>query len=261
MNNALKLDEFTLEMRLHYIDTSLADLDRVKNFGNDLQELKPILESWIPEARSNQMEHFIKLLEYLRGAIASGGLPNGEGREGVVIQTLGEYFEVLKSQADSQDLHDRFLALFQEGVEGGSQLYLQCESFGHHFVVPVKSVVEISNQKKIYSLPRKRKGLLGLVAFRGQGIPVVDLGSFGFATGMGGNESGERAKSFFVICQYQTEIFALEVQHTEEVLTLRPDEFQKSTGAATWSPVVEKFVVYGDRTLMLIDLEKLVGHE
>lgn len=254
--SALALDEFAMEMRAHYITTTMESLERFKNFDNYFAEIKLAVDDWIMEARSNEMGHFVDLLGILKNAITAGKLGRKEDTAWV-SQALLEYLEVLKSRADSPVFFEKYHSVFRSHLDEAAQLYLQCVRDHHEFLVPVKNVIEIVGNKKVYPLPLGQNGIRGLMGFRGQGIPVVNLSDFGFTRH---NESLHE-KTYFVVCEFKESFFALEVNATEDVLEVEASQFQKCAESNLLSPVVDHFVIRDEKSLMLLDIEKLVRHE
>lgn len=254
--SALALDEFALEMRQHYITTTMESLERFKTFDNYFGEIKLAIDDWIAEARSNEMNHFVGLLEVLKNAVANGDVSTKDDAIWVAA-SLVEYLEVLKTRPDSPVFFEKYHSVFRSHLDEGVQLYLQCVRDLHAFLVPVKNVIEIVGGKKVYALPKAQSGVRGLMGFRGQGIPVINLADFGFNKQ---NESNS-AKTYFVVCQYEESFFALEVNATEDVLEIEASQFQKCSESNLLSPVVDQFVIREHKSLMLLDIEKLVGHE
>lgn len=256
MSAALALDEFALEMRHHYISTTIESLERFENFENYFGEIKLAVDDWISEARSNDMNHFTGLLEILKGAIAKGDLTSKEDATWVSA-TLFEYLEILKTRADSPVFFEKYHTIFRSRLEEAAQLYLQCVRDQHSFLVPVKNVIEIVGNKKVYALPKSQTGVRGLMGFRGQGIPVINLHDFGFSY----KKENLQEKTYFVVCEYKESFFALEVNATEEVIQIEANHFQKCSESNLLSPVVDHFVIREEKSLMLLDIEKLVKHE
>ncbi|MBS1970001.1 MAG: chemotaxis protein CheW [Bdellovibrionales bacterium] len=254
--SALALDEFALEMRQHYITTTVESLERFKTFENYFGEIKLAVDDWIAEARSNEMSHFVGLLEILKNAVANGDI-GGKEDSLWVSAALMEYLELLKTRADSPVFFEKYHSIFRSHLDEGAQLYLQCVRDQHAFLVPVKNVIEIVGGKKVYALPMAQSGVRGLMGFRGQGIPVMNLADFGFNKQ---NESSG-AKTYFVVCEYEDSFFALEVNATEDVLEIEASQFQKCSESNLLSPIVDQFVIHEEKSLMLLDIEKLVGHE
>lgn len=253
-NTALALDDFALEMRNHYISTTMESIERFKNFENYFSEVKLAVDDWTSEARSNEMGHFAGLLEILKGAIVKGDLGGKEDVSWVSAMVL-EYLEVLKTRADSPVFFEKYHAMFRSHMEEAAQLYLQCARDQHVFIVPVKNVIEIVGNKKVYALPKSQKGVSGLMGFRGQGIPVINLHDFGFS------QKIENQKTYFVVCEFKDSFFALEVHSTEEVIEIEANHFQKCSESNLMSPIVDHFVIRENKSLMLLDIEKLVKHE
>ncbi len=256
--SSLALDEFTLEMRLHFIATMIESLERFKTYDDFFGEVKLAIDEWALECRSNGMDFFVNLLEFLKTTI-SDGIYSGKEDSDKVSKVLSDYLNLLKTQDDSQSLYEKFYESFQQGRGEGRQLYLQCVSHAHYFIVPVKNVTEIVSNKKIFPLPRPQIGVRGLVSFRGQGIPVVNLTDFGFKQKDESKSKSER--TCFVVCDYKESFFALEVDKTDDVLELDASEFQNHSGSTLLSPVADRFVIKNDKSLMVLDIEKLVSYE
>jgi len=253
---ALNLDEFSLEMRLHYLTATLESLNGFKNFENYFAEVKLTIDDWISEARSNELSHFVKLLETLKVEVAKDSLQSAKDAEWVSA-SLKEYLETLKSHADSEVLFEKYISVFNNHLGHGTQRYLHCVRNQHRFLVPVKSVIEIVTGKKIYALPKAQVGVLGLISFRGQGIPVINLQDFGFDS----EHTHAQVKTYFVVCEYKESFFAIEVNATEEVAEIESTLFQKCSESNIISPVVDQFVIRDQKSLMLFNIEKLVKYE
>lgn len=253
--SALKLDAFAQEMREHYITTTLESL--VRFIANDefVIEVKSALADWVSEARSNDMNHFADLLESLKGPLGAGTFNNKEVAA-QLTKLMQSYLETLKTQEDSPEYFQKYSEALKISLGEGAQLYLQCVSGEHHFIVPVKNVIEIVGNKKVYPLPLSQAGVRGLMSFRGQGIPVVNLSDFGFA-----NLQNSHEKTFFVVCEFEASFFALEVHRTDDVVEFEPNQFQNCSESTLLSPVVDHFVIRDQKSLMLLDIKKLVRHE
>lgn len=256
--SALALDEFALEMRRHYIVTTLESLNRAQTLEDFWSEVEELLPGWISEARSNDMEFFAKILEDVQKSQASGAFEDTKVYP-KLAKLLADYLGILGTQADSEV----YFKKFSEALAGISapavQLYLECIRGGHHFVVPVIHVIEIVSHRKVFPLPQHQPGIQGLMNFRGQGIPVLNLNDFGFSTDLG--TDGAPVKSSFVVCSEEENFFALEVHGTEDVMEIHPSKFQNCSDSAVLSPVVDKFVTHNEKSLMLLDIKKLVKHE
>lgn len=253
--SALKLDEFAQEMRDHYIATTIESLARFVSMGSFASDVKAALAEWCSEARSNEMLHFSSFLESLKVPIEAGAL-NSEETPVLLSKLIQEYLEVLKTQEDSLEYAAKYSEALKRVLGDGAQLYLQCVSGEHHFVVPVKHVIEIVGNKKVFPLPLQQTGVRGLMSFRGQGIPVINLNDFGFANRIDNNK-----KTYFVVCDFESSFFALEVHRTDDVVEFEASQFQSCSESDLLSPVVDRFVIRDQKSLMLLDIKKLVKHE
>lgn len=251
--SALALDEFTLEMRTHYLETTLQTLHRCKEAGDFQKALLEVIPDWMIEAGSNQMPELVKGFQSLR-ELCTQKIFSKEVFSGIA-ESLEKYLTELKSQEDSASLAANFHACLQRLDEPEVGLFLQCLCFEHRFVVPVKNVIEISGGKHLSPLPFPQKKFKGLIAFRGQAIPVMALENFGFLS-----NGGALLKSFYVICNFDSNIFALEVHSTEDVIEISSKEFQNADTSILSSPAVRAFTIRKESPLMLLDLEMLVNH-
>lgn len=255
--SALALDEFALEMRRHYIVTTLESLSRAQSLEDFWDEVTELLPGWISEARSNDMEFFAKTLEEVKKSYEAGAFADPKTCP-KLAKLLSDYLGILGTQADSEV----YFKKFNESLAGISapavQLYLECVRGGHHFVVPVIHVIEIVSHRKVFPLPKSQPGVQGLMSFRGQGIPVLNLSDFGFSSEV---KSGDDPKTSFVVCSEEESFFALEVHSTEDVREIHPSQFQNCSESSVLSPVVDKFVTDNEKSLMLLDIKKLVKHE
>jgi chemotaxis signal transduction protein len=254
--SALALDEFTLEMRLHYITTTLESISRFKTKGDFFGEVNSVIDEWVSESRSNGMSFFANLLESLKDAIVRGALTEKEDST-KISKILSEYLNWLKTQEDSQIIYEKFQDLSHQNPAGNTLYYLQCVSHGHHFIISVKNVVEIICCKKIFPLPLAQRGICGLISFRGQGIPVINLNDFGFKP----DDDSQNKKTCFVVCEYKKSFFSLEVDRTDDVLEIASSQFQSYSETSLLSPLVDRFVLRDDKLLMLLDIEKLAVYE
>ncbi|MGZ3742428.1 MAG: chemotaxis protein CheW [Pseudobdellovibrionaceae bacterium] len=256
---ALALDEFTLEMRLHYIETTLDSIERIKNYNDFFNEVKTALGEWISEAHSNKLNFFVNLLEIIKDAIAKGSLKVEDSAR--VCQILSEYLDLLKTHEDSEEFFIKSQETLHNRKEKNKiekvQTYLQCLSHTHHFIVPARNVIEIVSNKKVFPLPLKQAGIYGLLIFRGQGIPVVNLSEISSEL----NANDKNINTCFVVCDYKDAFFALEVERTEDVVELASSEFQRCTEASVLSPLADFFVMKENKFLILLEIEKMVKCE
>lgn len=252
---ALALDEFALEMRLHFIGSTLDALERFQASPDFFSEMASVLDEWISEGRSNHLVFFSGILILIKSNLGEGALKDQKDVL-AVAKVLREYLQILKNHEDSEILSQRFQDSFLQLKNEKTRFYLQCVSHSQRFIVPVESVIEIVSQKKIFPLPWVQTGVCGLMGFRGQGIPVIHLGELGFKQAT----DTEEVNSCFVVCKYKDSYFALAVRRTEEVIELAASQFQKCSDSSLLSPVVDSFAIREEQALMLLEIGKVVDN-
>lgn len=259
----LPTDEFALEMRNHFLETTLLALQELRKQESILPRFIDLSSDWEAEAKSNELPFFAAQLEVLRDRAKS----EPQALDAVLLcENTINYLNHLKTAGDDPEWSDRF---FKSASASGSRgeaepsesftvaksslvvteetkTFLQCRRGDMRFLLPVDNVVEISQYRKINPLPKTEPRIKGLIGFRGQGTPVFNLEFAGFPAG--------DEKSFFVICEHASSFFALEVNATDDILKIKASEFQPSqVGTAT------QFTTKENKILLLLDIAKLVA--
>ncbi len=103
-------------------------------------------------------------------------------------------------------------------------------------------------------MPDKKTGILGVIPFRGEAVPVVSFAELGFL-------DAESKNAFYVICEHQSVRFSLQVTATEDLVSLRESELLNAEGAETMIPAsfVSRFFVKNNKSIMILDVEKMVA--
>lgn len=251
-------DEFALEMRNHFLETTEQSLVTLQDESVFQQRFSELALEWAGEASGNEMPFLSELLKQLAGTAKadSEALIASSVCQGLVL-----YLKHLRSQVDSEELTETFLpksdsaeqasknrsvTSMKNPMKDSLKTYLQCRRGKYSFLLPVENVVEISRHKKISSLPFAEPKVKGLIGFRGQGTPVLDLTYAGY--------EGSDEVSYFVICEHNKNFFALEVNGTDEVLKLEASDFQASSDGAE-----KQFTTKDKKILILLNIEKLVA--
>lgn len=231
-------DDFTAELKNFFIT---AALESCHQFDFQLQkETLDILRSIQADAAANEF-HF--LAQWMMDQLLSHP-EDGNLREDVIL--LIRYLEELKTDLiDSEQRAQKYQTL--KSSEVGSFLHYQY--LQDDYLVPVQFVLEVIGNLKLFKLPLAQPGIFGLVIFRGDPIPVIDL--FG---------QGLECQNY-LICQNSEKIFALPITHAfqvyefdQKVLSqLQPLKnlmaSQKVTGVLSWQK----------KNMILLDLQKATG--
>lgn len=248
-------DDFTAELKSYFLNSVIQEVDKFidlvdeslwKRIRNEVVEQ---CSSWAVDARTNEFMHLAAWCE-------SFG-EKSKSLEGAVelikvLKTLRGYAEALLLEgADNQDLATRY-ALNTANLR--EVLYLHCHYGEHEFAVPLLKVVEISSKLPLHSLPEKREGLLGVVPFRGEAVPVLNLYDHGFT-------KVNPADCYFVICEEHGVRFSFQVTKADDLVRLKEADVQNidSTSSLIAVNFVHQFFIRDSRSIMILDFEKMVA--
>lgn len=257
--SALPKDEFTLEMRNHFLDGTFQLLGELKQDPAFPQRFSDLCQEWQSECNSNELPWLSDMLEQVSTDWKTA-FPSAQEVEDVCGRLCG-YLSALKLEADTETLRARFANTTAVSVEEAASIeekaatYLQCRYGEHRFLLPVENVVEISRSKTINPLPHADSRLEGLIGFRGQGTPVFKLESARVSATSGTTSE----KTFFVICEHKGSFFALKVHSTDDIFKVKASEFQASTLQASSNGHLGQFVARGDQIIVLLDIAMLVS--
>ncbi len=247
-------DDFTAELKGYYLTSLNAELEKFIDLVDDSTikrvraEIREQCQSWIVDAKSNEFEN---LSVWFQGLLDKIDIFSSDD----LIQALRsakKYTDILQeSKKDSAEYATRFALTAEIQGEG---LYLHCKVASQEFVVPIKYVVEIIGALPLFPLPDKHQGLLGVIPFRGDAIPVFSLQEYGF-------EKHHISQFFYVICDYEGTRFSLQVTQTDELLNVFDKDLQniESNSVLSSVPFIRNFFVKDQRSIMVLDIERLVA--
>jgi chemotaxis signal transduction protein len=236
-------DEFALEMRNHFLETTLQTISALQDDLSFAERFPELCEKWSNEAKGNEFPHLAEQLLKLGRACKTGGfteLPKD------TCEKLKSYLQLLKTEGDSEETAKILTRSSEAMADEELKTFLQCRRGSMQFLVPVENVVEISQYRKINALPTTDPKVKGLIGFRGEGTPVFSLEHAGFPA--------TDEKTFFVVCEHLKSFFALEVNGTEDVLSLKASDFQSSSNGTG-----PQFTTKENKILLLLDIEKLIA--
>lgn len=246
-------DDFTAELKSYFLNSIIdetqdfLDLIDAKIWKRINSEATEKTQAWAVDAKTNE---FFFLTEWLSGF----GDRNRDLSEAAdlkkSLEALKEYATTLLTQPDSAELLNKFLQVAQSSHE---ILFLHCKSGPQEFAVPILNVVEISSGLRLYSLPDHKFGILGVVPFRGEALPVINLQDHGF------RPTGEE-NIFYLVCEFSQKRFCLQVTGTEDLLNVKETELQEIDESSVLTKnLIKKFFLHNSRSVMILDLEKLVA--
>lgn len=144
---------------------------------------------------------------------------------------------VLEKQKDAQKY-----AVFKIGEE--------------EFGVEINRVVEILSTQKVHSIPDLPDFLSGIIAVRGQIIPLLDL-----RKRLGIMSSSK--KELIIVIKYDNEKIGVLVDHVKEIISLRKDEI--TNPPAIFKGLKRKYLAgigkKDDRVIIILNLDDLLTSE
>ncbi len=248
-------DDFTAELKTYFLQSVLAEAQKNTDLIDETtwrrvqSEIQEQAESWYVDAKTNE---FIHLAEWF--SAYGGSSENFQEAQDVLsaLQLLKSYLEALVSgKPDSSDLAHQF-TVFSSGKR--ESLYLHCRTGNQDFVVPVQSVLEISGPLTLSPLPEPQSHFLGVVPFRGEALPVLNLQSHGF------QEIGD-GFCYYVICEFNGARFSLQVSETDQLVSVAEKDLQSIEGQSKMisAPFIKSFFIRDNHSFMVLDIEKLVA--
>ncbi len=146
------------------------------------------------------------------------------------------------------------LADTEEVAQVPNHLFLICFIGKQEFILPVQAVIEVSSFKNSFPLPEPREGIEGLVNFRGEAIPIVNLNDHDFNL-----NSQSDPMRLLVVCEHNESRFGLRISKTDEVIEVDTTTFQKceDTLASVHHQVITHFFIYKNRTVFNFDIKRL----
>ncbi|WII70709.1 chemotaxis protein CheW [Bdellovibrio sp. 22V] len=238
-------DDFTAELKAYFLDSLIKETEKFIDLIDESlwkrirSEVAEQCQAWAVDAKTNEFEFLAAWIEGFEERTSSISAPRDLIK---ILHALKEYAEaLLVEKKDSAELASRFAVISHSNQEA---LFLHCKTGATSFAIPILSVVEISGKLPLFALPEQKLGILGVVPFRGEAIPVINLQDHGFA-------SFENKNTYFVICEFQGVRFSLQVTETDDLIALRESELQNVDD--------KQFFIKANKSIMILNLEKLVA--
>lgn len=115
------------------------------------------------------------------------------------------------------DLHPKTAA-----GPGKGALYLQFHLGGQRFALDVREVIEVLPRRPLKPIAQAPAWVSGILAHRGQLVPVIDLCALSF-----GEPAAQRTSTRLVLVRYRGEhVLGLVLEQATETLRCQPEEFQ-----------------------------------
>ncbi len=248
-------DDFTEELKKYYLSALATDVQKFIGLLDEAtwkrikSELQDAIPSWIVDARTNEFEHIadwmVRLLEYITNATSSEAIISYLE---VVMKYVQNLILTLKDSAEFPTIYN-----LNREMQGHS-FYLHCKVFDQEFVIPIRNVVEVIPTLPVYSIPQRHVGILGVISFRGDAIPVFNWWDFGFM-------ENEGKPFLYVICEFEGTKFSLQVTEADDLVKVNDKDLQtiESTSIMQEVPFVKNFFIRESQSVMVLDIEMLVA--
>lgn len=248
-------DDFTAELKGYFIDSVVAELEKFIDLVDEstwkkvLIELTEQADAWSVDAKTNEFEFLSQALQDFSNKVENFIKP-----EDVIaaLETLKAYLvELSVDKKDSAELQKKYSL---DAKASGRSQFLLCHAGTVGFVIPVGFVKEVVDKIPVYALPAAKPGLSGVIPFRGEAVPVVNLQEYGF-------DFSSHERFYFVICELEGSRLALQVSDADQLLTLDNAELQPLSKDSFMTSVsfIKNFFIRDQKSVMVLDLEKLVA--
>jgi purine-binding chemotaxis protein CheW len=174
-------DDFTVELKKYFLESLPPEIEKFQDLLDDatfnrvLPEIREQISAWVVDAKTNE---FLSLAKWLEAFVVR--TEELKEFEDLVI-ALGLFQSYISGLLEGQKDSEEYAAQFAfTSVGRKDAVYLHCKMGVQDFVIPIQSVIEISGPLLLFPLPEKQAGLLGVVPFRGEALPVFDLSEYVF---------------------------------------------------------------------------------
>lgn len=247
-------DDFTAELKKYFLENLQKEADKYQDLIDDKtwkkigKELLDLTKTWFVDAKTNE---FLFLSQWLESASGKIEQVASEDELKFWMATLKSYLTDLQSgQVDSEELFKKHTAF---KTKQKNILYLHCKLGTQDFAVPIINIVEITSDLKMYTMPLPEPRVAGVVAFRGDPLPVLQMTDFGFSI-------NDHQSPVFIVCEYNGIRFVLNVDRAQDFISMSLEEMQEI--GETWlahSSCAKKIFSQDNQNILLLDLESMVA--
>lgn len=249
-------DDFTAELKRYFLENLMVQItDNIDLIDDSIwmrirsESAKQATEVWAVDARTND---FVYLAEWLEKFDEKTRTIQNASALKKYLDAVKDYVKTLQvERVDSAELAAKFSSLGESNV---NILLLHCRFGEQNFAIPLLNVIEIVSARPLFPLPEKREGLLGVITFRGDVIPVISFQDHGFVSAVNDHIC-------YVICELDGMRFSLQVNETDNLIKLRETDLQtvQNHSAMIQNSFVKQFYVHEQKNVMILDLNKLVA--
>lgn len=140
--------------------------------------------------------------------------------------------------------------------------YLVCDDGHQTYAISVRSVKEITVARKLQCLPKKKPNILGVMALRGQLIPMVDTSRVFQETPEELARKTEEGRQCVVICDVGGRDFGIYVHSANKVMEISAEALRQvsvAAGSANQAhSMVNRISTEDGNPILLLELENLL---
>ena len=140
-------------------------------------------------------------------------------------------------------------------------LYLLFHAKNESYAVDAREIIEIVPRVKLRSLPKAPEYVAGLLNYRGESVPVLDL-----CVLLHGNRCAAVFGSRMILMKYPDASGAMRVlgllaEQVTETLQCKAEEFRPSPLAQSSAPYLREVITYHDHWVQRVDIHALLSTE
>lgn len=126
---------------------------------------------------------------------------------------------------------------------------------GHYLGIPIRNVQDVIGPQPVTRIPRSHPSVAGILNLRGRIVCAVDM-SQRFEE----PQPARPASAMGVIVEIRDELFSLQVDKVEDVLTIDLDDIERSpvTLNPVWHYVCAGVYQIKDKIMIVVDPEKIL---
>lgn len=122
----------------------------------------------------------------------------------------------------------------------------------NYFALDIIDIVEIIPMVRIEKVVDSNPMLSGLINYRGQLIPIVDLKNFFYRL-----ESDLLLSTRIIIYNYNNQLIGLIVEDLTDTIEVNEDEFIRDSEKLSGSNFIKSFILEDDKTIKVIEVSKI----
>lgn len=229
-------DDFTKELKVYFLNSLLEGLNQ--------ESLKPgseLTEFCQSAAKDAEANDFLFLRDWIQVQFLER--LTAENLPARLKRFKGYVTELLTECIDSEILYQKY-AEIQPSEKG---IFLHFEYLQENYLVSVKNILEVVSAQKLFKLPVSQDHIFGLILFRGEPVPVLNL-----------FDQSYQPESY-LICENLQQVFALPISRAHQIYELDHQVMSQIQPIQNlmYSDLILGVVGWNSRNMLLLDLEKV----